>query len=1129
MFATHGITAQILDESSEEVVPPDNEVEAATAIQSAFRSYSTRKYLFSCGVDPTAGPHDRRQKDVAAYRVFIDLGNRRKYERRDGIETRRRRREMVMDALDRQLERLNGWKNARTQAMASIQSTASKQRTTMEALHEDLARCSPDSDELRDLTLQLKEMRTRLAHSQYLEGSFERRIKRTEEQRKFFVRMRAKTAALSSRCDSFLEDSDRRVRAATELMPAIHSQLDRLSSIEKEESASLPHCERWLREQLAEFNASLAKCDAVVGKVLSEETDRLKDEFSTAVQADEILRSFLRSTVTDAQLQSEKVGCELLATTAAATSGRLGEQRNDVREEEDKLTRLRWIEVASRRSLAERRRCQVLRKDLDAFYRRKGRDMESAVDFLDDGGEKGSIRAVPRRDHRPALGPDAQSVTEWKDTFLNQPWLEGRCSEEALAEARRRARRRHLEGRLGESDRDQSRLDRDRVRAGEAEAALSRLLRQAEEEGTSAFVRKELRAKAHGIQVVYDTFRGTEESRAEGIAREEAQVRAELSQLDREDDVARQGTEKQKEELDVFLSIMVPEDDDKTKLTCMKRDVEERLQKFEKKREKILVREDMRQRRERLLKAKANKENASSSCSTTTHSSIDWSVLDELEKEERKRKMLRAVPLQPPASSNLPGLITPIVTAARSPISFAKKAIGALPRRGGGRRSAERRDREVTQMMTTVRRSMARQSRKIVAVSDVRLTAGKAETEDFASVNLELQAKGKPYFRRVKRGIGSTDQVVIWLKRGTEQTEFLTELVLGHMSPGHEHFFNGHTMGMALTVHDRMRGTKKDDPCLAFWTKRDERNSRVISDMNVSYTREDRRELAKEGYETVRPNLSTFGLAESFLHIKYEDRPNKPQMTDVTHMTKELQDYSAMLSKNPTDPILKNMVEETQRRLRALQIDEESRTRCTSTDPVEYTMDFLALDGTEIAKLRAVYDKIDKDNDGFIAVEEFAYFLSEPRTMLPYFRHIFTITEGSIPEDDKLSFGVTVKGIAMFCMLSPREALQFIFSLKDSRGRGVIPNSEFLELVSMFHPQHRGRALRALREFDLPSDSTMTFTMFRTLHETFPHLMYPALRAQETTMKMFLGVKFWEHKLRKYMTAKEKVKQEQSS
>ena len=85
-------------------------------------------------------------------------------------------------------------------------------------------------------------------------------------------------------------------------------------------------------------------------------------------------------------------------------------------------------------------------------------------------------------------------------------------------------------------------------------------------------------------------------------------------------------------------------------------------------------------------------------------------------------------------------------------------------------------------------------------------------------------------------------------------------------------------------------------------------------------------------------------------------------------------------------------------------------------------------------------------------------------------------------------------------MLSSEDICKFIFSMYEYHGLGSMHSNDFLDLLKMLHPatqrQQRGIIARALKEFDLPDDTLLSYSFFKELNTRFPHLMYPAFMKQ---------------------------------
>ena len=111
------------------------------------------------------------------------------------------------------------------------------------------------------------------------------------------------------------------------------------------------------------------------------------------------------------------------------------------------------------------------------------------------------------------------------------------------------------------------------------------------------------------------------------------------------------------------------------------------------------------------------------------------------------------------------------------------------------------------------------------------------------------------------------------------------------------------------------------DPSLCIWFKKESntKSARFIVDIQVSYTKVDQVDLSRKNYEKLPQCLLSFGLGYSNIYILWKTS-TVVHLTDSDHIKKELNDYSAMLSKNTDDKILVQMVDKAKWRLRKAQL-----------------------------------------------------------------------------------------------------------------------------------------------------------------------------------------------------------------
>lgn len=415
-------------------------------------------------------------------------------------------------------------------------------------------------------------------------------------------------------------------------------------------------------------------------------------------------------------------------------------------------------------------------------------------------------------------------------------------------------------------------------------------------------------------------------------------------------------------------------------------------------------------------------------------------------------------------------------------------------------RGKDERERQLRQLTRSCKRLMQTQDRQVKGITDIVFTVGGKETNEFKSKNEACRARGESYFVRVKNDIGSKEKmVVIWIKVTSQKDEFLTDLKLSSTQPNHQHFFFGDKEGYKLVVHPEMRGMSASDPSLCLWFKKETTKSRYIADIRVTYTNDDQIDLSRKNYEKLPQCLSNFSLGYANIWVLTASS-STVRLTDCDHIEKELKDYEDMLSKNPEDEILAEMVDKAKWRLREAQLAEEDHAKDIPGDDMTYTKEFLAMRSRELRKMRSIFRKsIDHDRDGRISIEDFCMFIREPLSMSPFIRQIFTF---SAPANGKLATypigndapvidaGSTLKAVAVFCMLGSSELMKFLFAWYDTKGWGVIENKQFLDLLGLFHPRHRDDVVvRALKDIQLSADEKMSYSRFESDCKKFPHLL----------------------------------------
>lgn len=449
-------------------------------------------------------------------------------------------------------------------------------------------------------------------------------------------------------------------------------------------------------------------------------------------------------------------------------------------------------------------------------------------------------------------------------------------------------------------------------------------------------------------------------------------------------------------------------------------------------------------------------------------------------------------------------------------------------------RRREAREKEIRKLVKVIKKTMQLQNREVRGIGDIKFTVGMRELHAFKAENESRRAHGDSYFVRVKKDIGSkSEKVNMWYKLVSDKEEFITDVVLGSTQPRHKHFFFGEKEGYKPIMHPQMKGMSASDPNLCIWFKKEAKDLRHISDIQVSHSKEDEVNLQKRNYEMLSISLSKFGCGYCKIWLLWSST-HLMRLTDCDHIQKELKEYTEFLAKTPDDPILQKMVSTANFRLKEAQLREEDHARDIPGDDLVYTKEFLALKPAELKKMRFVYKRyIDLDKRGKVSVEEFATFLREPLSLCSFLRQVFALALGNVDtqsdsnKSPMFNLGSTLKAVSVFCMLSSADVLKFIFSCYDVKGYGIIEKAAFYDLLELFHPRHQDdRVHNALKEIELPADGTLQFVFFENLSRRFPHLLYPAFRVQDKLRQKFFGVKWWKRKLEMYAIAYQRVERD---
>jgi len=375
---------------------------------------------------------------------------------------------------------------------------------------------------------------------------------------------------------------------------------------------------------------------------------------------------------------------------------------------------------------------------------------------------------------------------------------------------------------------------------------------------------------------------------------------------------------------------------------------------------------------------------------------------------------------------------------------------------------------------------------------------------------------------------------VVWVEETADQSEFISELQLGHTDKSNALYKKDLAKKSAWRAftHDKLQAATATEPGFVIWAAKKPDATFVVAGMAVSYTRLEEDMLTQDGFARLEPSLKDFGFADSHLWVRMADRNAAPVIESAEAIGKELQRARKELRKRPDDPLLQDRKKQLDHKLEASRVDEEFRNRYKD-NALKYAIEFLAITQGELEQWLDYFEMMDVDQLGVISSAQVLDFvgLRECKAL----SHVFKIL--AQPKDDqtiggaqeapqyRLDFGETVKALGSFCFFQQDELLHLLYTVFDADGNGNITHDEFLNLLSDLHPAtNRGRTRRTLREIDLMADGKLTYPEMLEVHRRFPNLFYPIFDFQHKMRCKFFGLKTWERKMRAYMDVKDQIR-----
>jgi Ca2+-binding EF-hand superfamily protein len=423
-----------------------------------------------------------------------------------------------------------------------------------------------------------------------------------------------------------------------------------------------------------------------------------------------------------------------------------------------------------------------------------------------------------------------------------------------------------------------------------------------------------------------------------------------------------------------------------------------------------------------------------------------------------------------------------------------------------------RRNHEIRRMMVNVKTNMMQQQQSITAMSSLKFTMGREESELFAFANDDNATNGIPYYQN-RLELGRHSQVVLWIQLSSKVEEFITRVSV---------------VPSKVVLEEKEVHNFISHSCLkgGLLVNRNTASTMVVSSLQVSYSNNSDANILKKEYEMIPCCITAIGdcLINGNLWISLSERYQSISATDINKLERELDEYEDTLSEMPHDQTMQNIVKEMSQRLNIAKIKRVQR-RSIEDNPLDYITKFLLIEDRHVKIIRKVFRMIDVDMDGFVSTGEIVKAMKGFDTMIDLIGKLLGII---LDEKNQLivcvDFGGFARGLCSLAVLGKDEMIKLIFSSIDEGGAGFIQDHNYREITQILDPNGNGFAFRALQSEILPG--VISFAQFEALHCKYPNALHPLFSFQHSVRESLIGIKYWVRKMRMFAVAKDLVMSE---
>jgi hypothetical protein len=299
---------------------------------------------------------------------------------------------------------------------------------------------------------------------------------------------------------------------------------------------------------------------------------------------------------------------------------------------------------------------------------------------------------------------------------------------------------------------------------------------------------------------------------------------------------------------------------------------------------------------------------------------------------------------------------------------------------------------------------------EVEALRTVRLTYTLEETTGFLQQNEILTRKGIPGFVRIPRPLSSDGGMFLWYERTRVVNDFITDIVLAHVDPTHALYKDLSKSGF--------EAIKKESCPLVVWIARDRRKTKAIADINIALDSTEENRLMLDGFQRLDNSLTDFGLPDISVFVLKVSKFDENKALNPNQVMADIKAVQLVLQNNPSDFVAIELYKRLHAQLEGIVASAE---KTHVLNPLDYAVELMALDESELRRWMSLFERIDKKKATRISMDDIFTWLDFPQTA--FTRHVF-LSADALDRSQQVEFGDFMRSIAIYCFFGPTEIVK---------------------------------------------------------------------------------------------------------